>query len=176
MIYKELRFEDVGRIHLAQVKNQWRAIVNTVMNLRIRQTAGNFLISWANIGCCIQFKESRNSSVGIVLGYGLDDRGSLFITASRTALEPTQPPIQWVPGGSFSGVKGPGHEADHSPPSNAEVKECVELNLHSPNEPSWRGAQLSKAQGRLYFFLKAYSLSYLGAQKQREGGRHANLC
>jgi hypothetical protein len=33
-----------------------------------------------------------------------------------------------------------GREADHSPPSSAEVKECVELYLHSPNTPSWRGA------------------------------------
>jgi hypothetical protein len=32
---------------------------------------------------------------------------------------------------SFPGVKGQGLEADHSPPSNAEVKECVELYLHS---------------------------------------------
>jgi hypothetical protein len=30
----------------------------------------------------------------------------------------------------------------NSPPSSAEVKECVELYLHSPNTPSWRGAQL----------------------------------
>jgi hypothetical protein len=29
----------------------------------------------------------------------------LFTTASRTALGPTQPPIQWVPGGSFLGGK-----------------------------------------------------------------------
>jgi hypothetical protein len=34
-----------------------------------------------------------------------------------------------------------GREADHSPPSSAEVKEWVELYLHSPNTPSWRGAQ-----------------------------------
>jgi hypothetical protein len=34
-----------------------------------------------------------------------------------------------------------GCEADHSPPSSAEVKEWVELHLHSPNTPSWRGAQ-----------------------------------
>jgi len=26
----------------------------------------------------------------------------------------------------------PGGKADHSPPSSAEVKECVELHLHSP--------------------------------------------
>jgi hypothetical protein len=42
-----------------------------------------------------------------------------------------------------------GHEADHSPPSSAEVKEWVELYLHSPNTPSWRGAQLGGAQGQL---------------------------
>jgi hypothetical protein len=40
-----------------------------------------------------------------------------------------------------------GREADHSPPSTAEVKECVELYLHSPNTPSWLGAQLGGVQG-----------------------------
>jgi hypothetical protein len=35
--------------------------------------------------------------------------------------------------GCFAGVKRPGHEDDDSPPSSAEVKECVELYLHSPN-------------------------------------------
>jgi hypothetical protein len=28
----------------------------------------------------------------------------------------------------------------HSPPSSAEVEEWVELYIHSPNMPSWRGA------------------------------------
>jgi hypothetical protein len=54
----------------------------------------------------------------------------------------TQPLIQKVPGDLSSGVKWPGREADHSPPSSAEVKECVELYLHSTNTPSWLGAQL----------------------------------
>jgi hypothetical protein len=36
-------------------------------------------------------------------------------------LEPTQPPIQWVPGALSLEVKRPGCEADHSAPSNAEV-------------------------------------------------------
>jgi hypothetical protein len=40
-----------------------------------------------------------------------------------------------------------GREADHSPPSRAEVKEWVELYIYSPNTPSWRGAQLGGAQG-----------------------------
>jgi hypothetical protein len=66
----------------------------------------------------------------------------LFTTASITALGPTQSPIKWVPGALSLGVKRPGREADHSPPSSAEVKEWLELYLHSPNTPSWRGAQL----------------------------------
>jgi hypothetical protein len=77
---------------------------------------------------------SRDSSVGIALGYGLEDRGSrvdswqglgifLFTTASRTSLEPTQPRIQGVPGSLSLGVKRPDRETDHSPPSSAEVKE-----------------------------------------------------
>jgi hypothetical protein len=45
-----------------------------------------------------------------------------------------------------------GSEADHSPPSGAEVKEWVELYLHSTNTPSWRGAQLGGSQGQFYNF------------------------
>jgi hypothetical protein len=33
---------------------------------------------------------------------------------------------------SFPGVKRPGRKTDHSPLSSTEVKECVELYLHSP--------------------------------------------
>jgi hypothetical protein len=46
----------------------------------------------------------------------------LFNTVSRPALGPTQPTIQWVPGILSLGVKRPGREADHSPPSSAEIK------------------------------------------------------
>jgi hypothetical protein len=58
------------------------------------------------------------------------------------ALGPTQPLIEWVPKALSLRVKQPGHKADHSPPSSVEVKECVELYLHSLNTPSWRGAHL----------------------------------
>jgi hypothetical protein len=54
-----------------------------------------------------------------------------------------------------------GREADHSPPSSAEVKEWVELYLHSPNAPSWRGAQLEGAQGQLYLYLYQHTIASL---------------
>jgi hypothetical protein len=46
----------------------------------------------------------------------------LFTTVSGMALGPIQPPIQWVPGGLSLGVKWPGHEADHLPPSSAKSR------------------------------------------------------
>jgi len=64
----------------------------------------------------------------------------LFETMSRSALESTQPSIQRVPGALSLGVKRPEREADDTPQSSAEVKECVELHLRSPNSSSWRGA------------------------------------
>jgi hypothetical protein len=81
--------------------------------------------------------ESRNSSVGIALGYGLDDRGSRFPAGAGnfslhrrvqngSGTHPASYPM--ATGGSFSGGKA----ADHSPPSSAVVKEWVKLYLHSP--------------------------------------------
>jgi hypothetical protein len=103
------------------------------------------------------------SSVGIALGYRLDHRSSrirfprglgifLFTTASRTALGPTKPPIQWVPGALSLRVKRPVRESDRSPPSSAEVKEWVELCLHCPNTPSWCGAQLKHRDNFTFTF------------------------
>jgi hypothetical protein len=48
------------------------------------------------------------------------------------AMGPTQPPIQWVPGALSVAVKRPGREADHPRPSISEVKELMELYIHSP--------------------------------------------
>jgi len=44
-----------------------------------------------------------------------------FVHSPVPALGPTQPPIQWVSGVLYLGVK---READHSPPSSAEVKQA----------------------------------------------------
>jgi hypothetical protein len=76
---------------------------------------------------------SRDSTVGIANGYGLDSQGFrvpspgrgknfLFSTSSRPAQGQTQPPIRRVPEALYLGVKRPGRAADHSPPISAEVK------------------------------------------------------
>jgi hypothetical protein len=69
-----------------------------------------------------------------VSDYGLDDQAigvrspegqRIFplTSVSRPALGPTQPPVQWVPRLLSPGVKArPGRDADHSPPSSAEVE------------------------------------------------------
>jgi hypothetical protein len=93
---------------------------------------------------CVTQSVYRWATVWTIGVLGFDFRRGLgiflFTTAFRTALGPTQPPIQWVTGALYLGVKRPGREADHSHPSSAEVKECVELYLHSPSTPSWRAA------------------------------------
>jgi hypothetical protein len=75
---------------------------------------------------------SRDRSVDIETGYGLGGQevgvpvpaGSrVFSVASRPALGPTQPTIQWVLGALSQGVnRQGGREAEHSPPTSAEVK------------------------------------------------------
>jgi hypothetical protein len=85
----------------------------------------------------------------------------LFTTASRTVLGPTQPPIQWVSRILSLGIKRPGCEADHSPPSSAEVKECVELHFHSPNTLSWRGTQLKKHRDNFTFTFMLISMTLI---------------
>jgi hypothetical protein len=67
----------------------------------------------------------------ITLDFGLDDRMFesrlglgivLLTTAFRPTLDPTSPPVQWVSEALSLEIKRPGREADHSSPSNAEVK------------------------------------------------------
>jgi hypothetical protein len=104
--------------------------------------------------------------------YGLDGRGSipdrvkmfLLSIASRPALGPTQPPIQWVPGAVSPGAKRHLREADLSPPSSAEVKNSgAIISLHHMS--SWRGALLlviTRKENSLLPYLSFYhSMPYI---------------
>jgi hypothetical protein len=77
--------------------------------------------------------KSRDSSVGIALGYRLEDRGSRvrfpagagnfslhYCVQNGSGAHPTSYPMGT--GALSLGVKRLGREADHSPPSSAEVK------------------------------------------------------
>jgi hypothetical protein len=73
---------------------------------------------------------SRDSSVGITTGYGMDDRGVgvRVPVGIRIFSFPRRPdqlwgsPNQWIPGTLSPGLKLSGRGADHSPPTDAEVK------------------------------------------------------
>jgi hypothetical protein len=106
---------------------------------------------------CIEWGRSRVSSGSIMSGYGLNDwaigvrspagakdfYSSLCIQTGSGAH-----PASYTmgTGGPFPGGKArPGRDADHSPPSSAEVVNEEELYLLSPQAPPWRVA------GLLYF-------------------------
>jgi hypothetical protein len=115
--------------------------VTSEIHIRLSAVSGN-IGERDVVGSVLQIPVSNYYGV-----LGFDSRRRLgiflFTTVSRTALGPTQLPIKWVSGALSLGVKWSGLEADHSPPSSAPVKECVELYLQSPNTPSWRGAEIS---------------------------------
>ena len=62
---------------------------------------------------------------------------------------PTQPLIKWVPG-LPQGVKRPGSDVDHPPPSSAAVKERVELYLYSP---FWAFVAYSRVKCTITFII-----------------------
>jgi len=53
----------------------------------------------------------------------------LLTTASQTG---SQPPIEWVPEALSLWIKRPGPEADHSPPTSAEIKNAWSYTSTTP--------------------------------------------
>jgi hypothetical protein len=58
-------------------------------------------------------------------------------------------------GGSFSGGKAAGRVDDHSPPCNAEVKNCGSIPL-LPHMPSWQSAQINKHRSNFTVYIYIY--------------------
>jgi hypothetical protein len=69
-------------------------------------------------------------------------------------------------------IKWPGREADHSPPSSAEVKECVKLYLHSSNMPPWRGAEFKKKRKDNFAFTLTFNNDILSTYVSIEKEYH----
>jgi hypothetical protein len=86
------------------------------------------------------YSKSHDSLVGIVIRLRAAQSGIrvrypgifLFTTASRPALGPIQPPILCVPEDPSMGVKRPGGEADHSPPTSAKVNNAWNYTSITP--------------------------------------------
>jgi hypothetical protein len=101
------------------------------------------------------------------LGQGL----FVFATASRPVAGPTQPPIQWVAGALFLGLKRPGCEANRSPPSVIKVKNTW-THISTPlyifmtgclikHRIRIHGVVLGYAYGHLHLYLYPHQLYFL---------------
>jgi hypothetical protein len=101
-------------------------------------------------------KGSRGSSVGITTGYRLDERrirsssagmvnSFILFASSRLAVGPTQHHIQWVPGTLSPGLMPPGREADHSPPTSAEV-EIIWISTSTHHAFPWHSPSFKRKE------------------------------
>ena len=79
----------------------------------------------------------RDSAVGIATCYRLEGPG-IESRWRRDFPHLSRPALGHTPDtGSIHGVKRPGRDVDHPPPSSAEVEERIELYLYSSSGPFW---------------------------------------
>jgi hypothetical protein len=110
----------------------WKALLHLVYFMSIFIS---FILNYWLLAATAQWYRAR---------LRMDDRVSesrqglgifLLTTAFKTALKPTQPPMQGVPGALFPGVKRPEREADHTS-SSTEVKSAWRYTP-TPSKSSW---------------------------------------
>jgi hypothetical protein len=83
--------------------------------------------------------------------------GKIFsLSPSIPVLEPTHPPMKWVPDALSLGVNRAGRESGHSPPSNADVKNGGALPP-LPHTPSWCSAYEINHRGNSCFTVILYA-------------------
>jgi hypothetical protein len=118
------------------------ASLDMVATRKIPATADHHVSSqsrYPSLQC--HMNASQGSSVSIVPDCrhkkcSVPNKGKGFFalaSASRLAVSPTQPPVQWVPKILSPRVKcGWGMDVDHSPPSSAKVQKEEELTSSPP--------------------------------------------
>jgi hypothetical protein len=86
----------------------------------------------------------------------------LFATASRSALGPTQPLIQRVPGALSRGLKRPESKTDHPPQSSADVKNTwgytstPPIRLHDVHTDNFTFANTPHKEGENFHFIQLW--------------------
>jgi hypothetical protein len=111
---------------------------------------------------CRYYRKSWDSAVGIVTGCGLDDLGvRVWVpVGSRIFSSLCHPDWLWGPSnllskgywGCFPGGKQPGREADHSPPTSAQVKKTW-IYTSTPHMSSRHSAPLVEHRDNFTFFF-----------------------
>jgi hypothetical protein len=117
------------KVNLTRIVLDCQALTLKYCTLHFSGSRRDYLIS-ANGNTPSFLSDMRDSVTGIATGYGLDDRGVgvRVPVGSRIFSSPSRPdrlwpsPIQWVPWALSPGVKRPGLESHHSPPTSTEFK------------------------------------------------------
>jgi len=136
---KKMGIDEANWIRLAQDRVQWRAFVSTVKTFGFQKESRILYDTLSNYHLFKEYPAPWSKCRGAGLRTGRSGFGSrqglktvLFATVSRLAVGPTQPLIQWVPGGLTAEIKRLVREADHSPPSSVAAKNAWIYNSTSP--------------------------------------------
>jgi hypothetical protein len=105
---------------------------NDLLSLAVRNYFIGTIWSRYSVRLWAGWPRVRSSNSGRVKNF-------LFRTASRAALWPTHPPMQWVRIALSPGIKREGNEADHSPSGSAEIKK-TSIYTSTLHTSSWRSA------------------------------------
>jgi hypothetical protein len=127
---------------------------------------------------CLSLHLSWDSSVGIATGYGLDGRevGVRVLVRSKMFSSPRHPDQFWGPPsllfngyrGFSPGIKRPGREADHSPPTSANVKNTW-IHTSTPPYAFKRSAYLVKHRDTFTFTFMMTSVVLLHSYQSYSG-------